>query len=140
MNFSDLLGLSTVDRQEILDHLGIPSVDPLFDVIPPSVRLSGPLDLPPAFDRSCMYEALFDGTQLPVSTLNLSKRMIDFGIHPPTLVGAGCVYFGDHLSQAMLFDPTESESKAELDFTSATILNIVAEAKLMNEWLNQPPM
>ena len=72
--------------------------------------------LPPAFDRSGMHEALLDGTQLPVSTLDLSKRMIDFGIHPPTLVGAGCVYFGDHLSQAMLVEPTQSESKIDLDF------------------------
>ena len=85
--------------------------------------------LPPAFDRSCMHEALLDGTQLPISTLDLSKRMIDFGIHPPTLVGAGCVYFGDNLAQAMLFEPTESESKAELDLIADTIINIVMEAQ-----------
>ena len=85
--------------------------------------------LPPAFDRSCMHEALLDGTQLPISTLDLSKRMIDFGIHPPTLVGAGCVYFGDHLAQAMLFEPTESESKAELDLIADTIIRIVREAE-----------
>lgn len=84
--------------------------------------------LPPAFDKTCMHEVLLDGSKLPITTLDLSKRMIDFGIHPPTLVGAGCVYFGEKLSQAMLFEPTESESKMELDAIADTIIRITQEA------------
>ena len=84
--------------------------------------------LPAVFGSKCMHEALLTGNNLPISTLDLSKRMIDFKIHPPTLVGAGCVYFGEELSNAMLFEPTESESKTELDFIADTIIKIIDEA------------
>ena len=72
-------------------------------------------NLPPVFNRLCMHEVLLDGSNLPIKILDLAKRMIDFNVHPPTLVGAGCVYFGKELSNAMLFEPTESETKMELD-------------------------
>ncbi len=92
------------------------------------MRALGPV-LPPVFDRPCMHEALLDGSKLPVSTLDLAKRMIDFGVHPPTLVGAGCVYYGEDMAQAMLFEPTETESKADLDRLVQIITDIVAEAR-----------
>lgn len=85
--------------------------------------------IPPVFDRPCMHEALLDGAALPISTFDLAKRMIDFEVHPPTLVGAGCVYFGEALNQAMLFEPTESETKADLDRLVEIIAQIVDEAK-----------
>lgn len=84
--------------------------------------------IPPVFDRSCMHEALLDGSKLPVTTLDLAKRMIDFDVHPPTLVGAGCVYYGEDMTQAMLFEPTETESKADLDNLVAVITAILTEA------------
>ena len=83
---------------------------------------------PKVFPQLCMHEVLLDGSELPCSTLDLSKRMIDFGIHPPTLVGAGCVYFGESLSRAMLFEPTESESKENLDRMAEIISRIIGEA------------
>lgn len=86
--------------------------------------------IPPVFDRTCMHEALLNGADLPVSTLNLAKRMIDFGVHPPTLVGAGCVYYGESLSQAMLFEPTETETKADIDNLVSIISKIVDEASV----------
>ncbi len=85
--------------------------------------------IPPIFDRPCMHEALLDGSRLPVTTLDLAKRMIDFDVHPPTLVGAGCVYYGDDMTQAMLFEPTETESKADLDNLVAVISEILTEAR-----------
>ncbi|MGL5840121.1 MAG: aminomethyl-transferring glycine dehydrogenase subunit GcvPB [Sphingorhabdus sp.] len=85
--------------------------------------------IPPVFDRLCMHEALLDGSTLPISTFDLAKRMIDFEVHPPTLVGAGCVYFGEALNQAMLFEPTETETKADLDRLVDIIFKIVEEAK-----------
>ena len=75
-----------------------------------------------------MHEALLDGSSLPIKILDLAKRMIDFNVHPPTLVGAGCVYFGKELSNAMLFEPTESETKEELDKLVNIIENIVKES------------
>lgn len=95
--------------------------------------------LPPVFDKPCMHEALLDGSNLPISTLDLSKRMIDFGIHPPTLVGAGCVYFGENLKKALLFEPTESESKAELDYIAETIIRIVKDFGTDQEFIYQSP-
>jgi glycine cleavage system protein P-like pyridoxal-binding family len=85
--------------------------------------------IPPVFDRLCMHEALLDGSSLPISTFDLAKRMIDFEVHPPTLVGAGCVYFGEALNQAMLLEPTETETKADLDRLVDIIFQIVEEAK-----------
>ncbi|MBP6379193.1 MAG: aminomethyl-transferring glycine dehydrogenase subunit GcvPB [Sphingorhabdus sp.] len=85
--------------------------------------------IPPVFDQLCMHEALLDGSSLPISTFDLAKRMIDFEVHPPTLVGAGCVYFGEALNQAMLFEPTETETKADLDRLVDIIFKIVDEAR-----------
>ncbi len=84
--------------------------------------------LPSFFERYCMHEVLLNGSSLPIKILDLAKRMIDFDIHPPTLVGAGCVYFGEQLSNAMLFEPTESESKDELDKLVDTIKYIIQES------------
>ena len=84
--------------------------------------------LPPVFSKTCMHEVLLDGSLLPIKILDLAKRMIDFNVHPPTLVGAGCVYFGKELSNAMLCEPTESETKEELDTLVDIIEKIVEEA------------
>ena len=53
--------------------------------------------------------------KLNTSARQFAKRLIDYGIHPPTLVGAGCVYFPGDLKSAMLIEPTETETKASLD-------------------------
>ncbi|MCK4891136.1 MAG: aminomethyl-transferring glycine dehydrogenase subunit GcvPB [Candidatus Pacebacteria bacterium] len=71
--------------------------------------------LPPVYNKICMHECLLSGEQLPTSAQNFAKRLIDYGIHPPTMVGAGCVYFPGGLKSAMLIEPTETESKENLD-------------------------
>ena len=71
--------------------------------------------LPPVFDKLCMHECLLSGATLEVSAYSFAKRLIDYGMHPPTLVGAGCVYFGESLKSAMLIEPTETETKRSLD-------------------------
>ena len=66
----------------------------------------------PAFGGLCMHEALFDDTFLKgtgVDTLDFAKAMIDEGYHPMTM------YFPLVVHGAMLIEPTESESKGELD-------------------------
>ena len=66
----------------------------------------------PAFDGPCMHEALFDDTWLAgtgITTLDFAKALIDEGFHPMT------VYFPLVVKGAMLIEPTETESKMELD-------------------------
>ncbi len=69
-------------------------------------------DMSPAYGGICMHEALFDDSFLKgtgIDTLDFAKAMIDEGYHPMTM------YFPLVVSGALLIEPTESESKAELD-------------------------
>jgi glycine dehydrogenase subunit 2 len=87
-------------------------------------RLSPVLSAP--FDGPCMHEALFDDTWLEgtgVSTLDLAKAMIDEGFHPMTM------YFPLVVHGAMLIEPTETESRAELDRFCDVVLALAAAAK-----------
>lgn len=72
--------------------------------------------LPPVYKQLCKHETLLSGEKLNTSARQFAKRLIDYGIHPPTLVGAGCVYFPGDLKSAMLIEPTETESWASLDW------------------------
>ncbi len=83
---------------------------------------------PPVFDKLCMHECLLSGEKLPTSTLNFAKRLIDYGIHPPTMIGAGCVYFPSDLTSAMLIEPTESETKESLDTMVEVFEKIYSES------------
>lgn len=71
--------------------------------------------LPQVYPGPCKHEALLSGSRLKTSSSQFAKRLIDYDMHPPTLVGAGCVYFPGDLKSAMLIEPTETESKASLD-------------------------
>jgi glycine dehydrogenase subunit 2 len=80
----------------------------------------------PAFDGFCMHEALFDDRWLEgtgVSTLDFAKAMIDEGFHPMTM------YFPLVVHGAMLIEPTETESKAELDRFVEALRALAAAAK-----------
>jgi len=83
--------------------------------------------LPPVFDKLCMHECLLSGNFLSVSAYSFAKRLIDYGIHPPTLVGAGCVYFGEELKSAMLIEPTETETKEALDEMIGVFRKVLSE-------------
>ncbi len=72
--------------------------------------------LPPVYSQFCKHETLLSGEKLNTSARQFAKRLIDYGIHPPTLVGAGCVYFPGDLKSAMLIEPTETETKISLDY------------------------
>ncbi len=95
--------------------------------------------LPPAFDKHCMHECLLSGRSLPITPYSFAKRLIDLGIHPPTLVGAGCVYFPKHLHNSMLIEPTETESKASLDAIIAAFNEVNREACADSEFVNAAP-
>jgi len=81
----------------------------------------------PAFpDGPCMHEALFDDAWLEdtgVTTLDFAKAMIDEGFHPMTM------YFPLVVHGAMLIEPTETESKAELDRFCDALLALARAAK-----------
>ncbi|MEJ8473498.1 aminomethyl-transferring glycine dehydrogenase subunit GcvPB [Roseibium algae] len=88
------------------------------------VGLQGIMSLPFGV-RPCMHEVLFDDTFLKdtgVTTLDFAKAMIDEGYHPMTM------YFPLVVHGAMLIEPTESESRAELDLFVATMRDLVMSA------------
>ena len=77
------------------------------------------------FDRPCMHECVFTDAwqkQFKVSTLDMAKRLIDLGFHPPT------VYFPLVVDSAIMIEPTETESKEELDAFIAAMRRIALEA------------
>jgi glycine dehydrogenase subunit 2 len=83
--------------------------------------------LPAAYDRLCMHEFVLSGAamkrELGIKTLDLAKRLLDFGFHPPT------VYFPLLVDEALLVEPTETETKETLDAFADAIAEILREAK-----------
>jgi glycine dehydrogenase subunit 2 len=82
--------------------------------------------LPPAYERICGHEFCLSGAPmkraLGISTLDLAKRLLDHGYHPPT------VYFPLLVEEALLFEPTETETKETIDAFAAAIGAILEEA------------
>ena len=93
--------------------------------------------LPIAFDRHCMHEFVLSGKpmkrELGVATLDLAKRLLDFGFHPPT------VYFPLLVEEALMIEPTETETKESLDAFADAIDRILAEAESGPEVAKQAP-
>jgi glycine dehydrogenase subunit 2 len=83
--------------------------------------------LPIAFDRHCMHEFVLSGkpmkNELGLATLDLAKRLLDYGFHPPT------VYFPLLVDEALMIEPTETEAKESLDAFAEAIEAILAEAE-----------
>jgi glycine dehydrogenase subunit 2 len=83
--------------------------------------------LPKAYDRICMHEFVLSGApmkrELGIRTLDLAKRLLDHGVHPPT------VYFPLIVDEALLVEPTETETKETLDQFAGIIAEIVQEAR-----------
>jgi glycine dehydrogenase subunit 2 len=82
--------------------------------------------LPVAYDRICMHEFVLSGApmkrELEIKTLDLAKRLLDHGVHPPT------VYFPLLVEEALLIEPTETETKETLDRFAAVVAEILREA------------
>ena len=92
------------------------------------LRREGVLEfLPVAYDRLCMHEFVLSGApmkhELQVKTLDLAKRLLDFGVHPPT------VYFPLIVEEALLIEPTETETKETLDRFAEIVAEILREAR-----------
>jgi len=88
------------------------------------VNLQGAYEL--AYDRTCMHEFVLSGSRQKangVKTLDIAKRLLDFGVHPPT------TYFPLVVPEALMIEPTETESKETLDHFIDAMLQIAAEAQ-----------
>ena len=81
--------------------------------------------LPVAYDRLCMHEFVLSGApmkkNLGIKTLDLAKRLLDHGFHPPT------VYFPLLVDEALLIEPTETETRETLDAFADAIAEILRE-------------
>jgi glycine dehydrogenase subunit 2 len=82
--------------------------------------------LPLAYGQLCMHEFVLSGApmkrELQIKTLDLAKRLLDFGFHPPT------VYFPLLVEEALMVEPTETETRETLDEFAEAIAAILAEA------------
>jgi glycine dehydrogenase subunit 2 len=97
-------------------------------------KLKGDLHLP--YDRPCMHECVFSDARQrehKVTTLDMAKRLIDFGFHPPT------IYFPLVVPGAIMIEPTETECKDDLDLFIEALKRIAREAKENPELLRQAP-
>ena len=91
---------------------------------------------PQAVERICMHETVLKGQingAKGVRTLDIAKRLIDYGFHPPT------IYFPLLVPEALMIEPTETEGKNVLDSFIAALRAIAAEAVATPELLHAAP-
>jgi len=87
-------------------------------------RLEGAFDLP--YGKRCMHECVFSDKlqqKFGIKTLDIAKRLMDYGFHPPT------VYFPLIVHGAIMIEPTETESKELLDRFCEAMLAIAKECE-----------
>ncbi|PFP31247.1 glycine dehydrogenase (aminomethyl-transferring) [Bacillus sp. AFS073361] len=97
-------------------------------------RLAEFYDLP--FDRHCKHEFVLSGRRqkkLGVRTLDIAKRLLDFGYHPPT------IYFPLNVEECIMIEPTETESKETLDSFIDIMIQIAKEAEENPEIVQEAP-
>jgi glycine dehydrogenase subunit 2 len=116
-------GLEAVARESILNANYLKSLlSPYFDV---------------PYDRPCMHEFVLSGKRQKangVRTLDIAKRLLDYGFHAPT------VYFPLIVEEALMIEPTETETKRDLDRFADAMKAIVEEASANPELLKQAPV
>jgi glycine dehydrogenase subunit 2 len=97
-------------------------------------RLQNDYDV--AIDRSCMHEVVLSARRQKaqgVKALDIAKRLLDFGVHPPT------TYFPLIVPEALMIEPTETESKESLDQFIDALLQIAREAAETPELVTSAP-
>ncbi|MGM7721204.1 aminomethyl-transferring glycine dehydrogenase subunit GcvPB [Metabacillus sp. Hm71] len=97
-------------------------------------RLAPYYDLP--FDQHCKHEFVLSGKRqkkLGVRTLDIAKRLLDFGYHPPT------IYFPLNVEECIMIEPTETESKETLDSFIDAMIQIAKEAEETPEIVQEAP-
>ena len=98
-------------------------------------QLAGAYDM--SYDTQCMHEFVMTLQGLAhdtgVTAMDVAKRLLDFGMHPPTM------YFPLIVHEALMVEPTETESVETLDEAARVFLDILAEAKIDAESLHHAP-
>lgn len=97
-------------------------------------RLEPYYDLP--FQQICKHEFVLSGRRqkkLGVRTLDIAKRLLDFGYHPPT------IYFPLIVEECLMIEPTETESKETLDEFINVMIQIAKEAEEFPETVQEAP-
>ncbi|APH04420.1 aminomethyl-transferring glycine dehydrogenase subunit GcvPB [Bacillus weihaiensis] len=97
-------------------------------------RLAPYYDLP--FNQHCKHEFVLSGKRqkkLGVRTLDIAKRLLDFGYHPPT------IYFPLNVEECIMIEPTETESKETLDSFVNAMIQIAKEAEENPEIVQEAP-
>ena len=91
----------------------------------------------PAFDRICMHEFVLDLSQFKketgVSALDVAKTLIDCGMHPPTM------YFPLIVHEALMLEPTETESRETLDWAAEVFRQLYDLAHKDPEYMHNAP-
>lgn len=97
--------------------------------------LKGTLNLP--YDLPCMHECVFNDKiqreESKITTMDIAKRLLDYGFHPPT------VYFPLVVDGAFMVEPTETESKETLDQFIDAVKSIAEEARTSPDMLRSSP-
>jgi glycine dehydrogenase subunit 2 len=89
------------------------------------------------YDEYCMHEFVMSGDRqkkIGISTKDMAKRLLDYGYHAPT------IYFPLIVHEALLVEPTETESKESIDSFAETLLKICDEAETNPELLLNAPL
>jgi glycine dehydrogenase subunit 2 len=97
-------------------------------------RLQVAYDLP--YDRVCKHEFVLSGKRqkkLGVKTLDIAKRLLDFGVHPPT------IYFPLIVEECLMIEPTECESLETLNEFADIMLQIAREVEENPEYVKSAP-
>ena len=93
-------------------------------------------DYPPRYDRVCKHEFVVEGhfPDVPdIHAIDIAKRLIDYGLHAPTN------YFPLIVPEALMIEPTETESKQSLDEYASALRKIADEARNQPELLHNAP-
>ncbi len=90
-----------------------------------------------AYDKTCMHEFVMslerEKNELHISAMDIAKALLDYGIHPPTM------YFPLIVHEALMIEPTETESKESLDELIAAFLEIYERAKTDPDYIRSAP-
>ncbi|SMO39091.1 aminomethyl-transferring glycine dehydrogenase subunit GcvPB [Melghirimyces algeriensis] len=133
-NFGMLVRAYTYIRTMGPDGLRRVSEDAVLNANYLMKRLEPYFDVP--YPEVCKHEFVLSGNRQKkegVRTLDMAKRLLDFGIHPPT------VYFPLIIEECMMIEPTETESKETLDRFIEAMIQIAKEAKESPEIIQEAP-
>lgn len=133
-NFAVILKAYTYIRRMGPQHLKQASLDAVLNANYLKEKLKNHYLLP--YTRPCLHEVVFSGKNFNihgVHTLDIAKRLLDYGYHPPT------IYFPLIVEEAMMIEPTENESKVTLDEFILVMQKIAQEAQENPQVLKEAP-